>query len=314
MLPGFLRRAIVENAALKAVSFALALTLFILVRGEKETERAVRVGVAYIRPADRVLVNEVPDGVDVWVRGPWTKIKRLDPTDVDPIVIDLSRATDGELTLEASMLHVPSGLHIVSFRPPKLTLQFEHIKRLPVVAEPVGALPEGYVVERIIVEPPVVVVRGPRAPIEGMTEIRTLPLSISGKRSAFRESVALPPLPRGVTAEVESVAVDVQILEETISRTLANHPIRLDAPAGVKVPPMMTVSPTAADVTLRGGHAAMKRVDTRKIAVTVEVRLEDFAPGRSRQAKLQVDGVPEGVAVEVHPSDVTLTTGLPPGK
>src|SRR5262249_49626245 len=100
VLRALLRRWFLENAALKVVALGLAVTLFILVRGEKETERAVRVGLAYIKPTDRVLVTDVPDSMDVWVRGPWTRIKRLDPAEVDPVVVDLTKVADGDIVLD----------------------------------------------------------------------------------------------------------------------------------------------------------------------------------------------------------------------
>src|SRR5215470_14206367 len=122
MLRALLRRWILENAALKMVALVLAVTLFILVRGEKETERAVRVGVAYLKPSDRLLVTEVPDSIDVWVRGPWTRIKRLDPGDVDPVVIDLTKVPDGDVPIDERSIRLPPGLRVVSVRPSKITV------------------------------------------------------------------------------------------------------------------------------------------------------------------------------------------------
>ena len=104
----FLRRWFLENVALKSVALVLAVTLFILVRGEKETERSVRVRLAYVKPDDRTLVTEVPQTVDVWVRGPWTRIKRLDTEDIDPVVVDLAKVGDGEVTLEEVADHGPA--------------------------------------------------------------------------------------------------------------------------------------------------------------------------------------------------------------
>src|SRR5262245_1122947 len=143
MVRAFLRRWFLENAALKLVAFVLAITLFILVSGEKETERSVRVGVAYVRPTDRVLVSDVPDSVEVSLRGSWTRIKRVDPADVDPILIDLTKRGDGEVTIDDNDIRVPAGLQVVSIRPAKILVQFEHLKRVPVVPELVGATAEG---------------------------------------------------------------------------------------------------------------------------------------------------------------------------
>src|SRR5262249_32572844 len=106
MVHDLLRRWFLENVALKTVALVLAVTLFIRVRGEKETERSVKVRIAYIKPDDRVLVSDVPQTVDVWVRGPWTRIKRLDTDDIDPLVVDLTKVGDGQVTLDESSVRL----------------------------------------------------------------------------------------------------------------------------------------------------------------------------------------------------------------
>jgi len=113
----FLRRAFTENAALKTVAFILAVTLFILVRGDKETERNIPVSVAYVKPQDQTLLGDVPGSVEVRVRGPWTRIKRLDASDVDPILVDLTRAAEGELRIAEDLIHLPPGLRVASIKP-----------------------------------------------------------------------------------------------------------------------------------------------------------------------------------------------------
>jgi YbbR domain-containing protein len=200
MLRRFLRRWFFENAALKLVSLVLAVTLFILVSGEKVTERSVRVGVAYIRPSERVLVSEVPDSVEVWLRGSWTRIKRLDPGDVPAIVIDLTKRSDGDVTIDDSDIRVPAGLTVVSIRPSKLTVQFEHVKQVPVIPELVGAIAEGYVVERVAADPAAIGVRGTQRLLATLADVRTLPVSLAGKRASFQTEVALAPMPVGASS------------------------------------------------------------------------------------------------------------------
>jgi YbbR domain-containing protein len=316
-LSSILRRAFLENAALKAVAFVLAVTLFILVRGDKETERSVRVGVAYIKPQDRVAMGELPDGVDVWVRGPWTRIRRLDPSEVDPIVVDLTKLQDGEFTIEESMIRLPAGLRVATIRPARINIQFEHLKKLPVVPEPVGVPPEGFVVERIVTDPPAVTVRGSKATTDLLSDARTLPVSVMGKRKSFHQVVPLAPLPKGLSTDVDSVDVEVQIAEDSASRTLTDLPVALQPPAGARVAAGaaggLAVEPAQVTVTLRGPRKALSEVDDGKVAAVVEVRLDDYAPGRSRQALVVVEGTPPGVAVDVSPREVTLVM-RPPGK
>jgi YbbR domain-containing protein len=311
-----LGRWFVENAALKLVSLILAVTLYILVSGEKETERSLRVGVAYVRPEDRVLVSEVPDSVEVWVRGPWTRIKRLDPAGVDPIVVDLTKHADGAVRFGASDIRLPAGLEVSSIRPSSIQVQFERQKTVPVVPELVGAPPDGFIIEKVTAEPATVGVRGPVAAIAGIDDLRTLPMSVVGKRAPFRQEVALVPLGRDLITEVDTVVIDVQVVEEVRTRTLDDVPVQLRPPAGA---PRATVThleaaPASVDLVLRGGASAMREVEPREITAFVELQVEDLAPGATRSAAVVVSGTPTGVAIEVHPREISVSMPAPGSK
>jgi YbbR domain-containing protein len=315
MLRALLRRWFLENAALKMVALVLAVTLFILVRGEKETERAVKVGVAYLKPSDRQLMTEVPDSVDVWVRGPWTRIKRLDPGDVDPVVVDLTKVADGDVVLDERSIRLPPGLRVVSVRPSKITVQFEYQKRVPVLPELAGLVADGYVVQRIVPDPASATVRGPKTFVDGLVDLRTMPVSVAGKRRPFRQHVDLAPLPKGASADVDSVDIEVQIEEEVAQKTLTGLPIQLQPPIGVRssiAPQSYELLPAQVEVLLRGGRNAIKQVDDRRVTAMVELHIEDLTPGRTRTAPVLVRGIPQGVAVEVHPSEISLSL-RPPG-
>lgn len=306
----FLRRWFLENVALKSVALVLAVTLFILVRGEKETERSVRVRLAYVKPDDRTLVTEVPQTVDVWVRGPWTRIKRLDTEDIDPVVVDLAKVGDGEVTLDEASIRLPVGLRVVSIRPSKIAVMFEYQKRVPVAPEVVGAPADGYTVHTITAVPPAVIVRGPKAYIDGLVDVRTLPISVTAKRTAFHSRVSLAPLPHGASLDVDAVDLEVAIEEEVAQKTLPTMPIQLTPPAGVKVslaPSNYNVTPPTVEVLLRGGKNAIKQVDDRKVTAIVELHIEDMTPAAARVAPVVVRGTPPGVAIEVHPSEITVS-------
>ena len=306
-----LRRMFLENAALKMVALVLAVTLFILVRGEKETERSVKVRIAYVKPDDRVLVSEVPQTVDVWVRGPWTRIKRLESDDIDPVIVDLTKVGDGTLTLDESTVRLPAGLRVVSIRPSKIQLLFEYEKRVAVAPELVGAPPDGFIVRGIYSDPPAVTVRGKKPYIDGLVDVRTLPLSATGKRQSFHQRASLAPLARGASADVTSVDVRVDVEEEVAQKTLSNLSIQLVQPLGIKNPLSLSsyeVDPQMVEVVLRGAKNAIKQVDDRKVTAMVQIHIEDLAPSASRMAPVLVRGTPPGVAIDVHPSEIKLST------
>ena len=300
-----LRRAFIDNAPLKGVAMILAITLFILVRGDKDTERSVRVALAVVRPEGRVLVANPPDEVEVTLRGPWTRIKRLNPKDVDPIVVDLSKVDDGDVTIDESMLHIPAGLRVAAIKPARFAVAFEHVRKLPVVAEPAGAPAEGYIVSKIVADPAVVSVRGVKTVLDGLHDLRTLPVPVASKRDSFHAQVALAPLPRGATAADDLIDVDVTIVEQAAAKTLGAVTVVARPPPGVPRPPNLQVIPPRVEVVLRGGAAAMRQVKPDEVIAVVDIHPEDLGQ-RQRRARVTVEGLPEGVAAEVHPKEVVL--------
>ena len=112
-----LRTIFLENLGLKIVSLILAITVFVLVRGEKDAQTGGFVKVIYSYPSDRVLVTDAPDRVRISVRGPWSRINRFNERDIDPIRIDLGAASSGEFKFQDDMIKLPPGLRVASFNP-----------------------------------------------------------------------------------------------------------------------------------------------------------------------------------------------------
>jgi hypothetical protein len=251
----------------------------------------------------------VPDTIEVWVRGSWTRIKRLDNNDVDPIVVDLTKHTDGEIRFEADDIRLPAGLKVASIRPTSIHVSFERIKRVPVLPELVGAPPEGFIVEQVAAEPAAIGVRGGESAVAGISEVRTLAVSVAGKRGPFRLRVALAPMPGGVVADADTVDVDVQIVEELKTQRLPAVPVKIRPPPGAARPPsaVFDATPPVVDITLRGGAAAMKRLDPSQIGASVEAQIGDYVAGAGRAVPVLVSGTPPGVAIEVFPREISLT-------
>src|SRR5262245_32888133 len=119
-----LRTVFVEDALLKGVSFALALVLFVVVRGDKDAATATYAKVIYVLPEDKVLVSDPVTEVRLGIRGPWTRISRLTESDVGAIHVDLGRAQNGDHSFTEDMIKLPVGLRLTSITPPSVKLRF----------------------------------------------------------------------------------------------------------------------------------------------------------------------------------------------
>ena len=84
------------------------------------------------------------------------------------------------------------------------------VRALRIAPDVRGEPASGYVVERVVVEPPAVQVVGPRSTIERRETVTTAPVDVSGRRETVADNVALalpdtlrPLRPTGVRVTVQ---------------------------------------------------------------------------------------------------------------
>ncbi len=310
-LRDFLRRAFLDNAALKLVALLLSLTLFIVVRGDRDTAISFYLPVAYSETEGRVMTSRPVDGVRVTVTGPWTRVRKFDERQIEPLRVDLSKLADGEYVFAEDLIAVPPGLRVTAINPPSIQLAFEERASKVVAVRPQfeGALARGYLLGEVSVTPSHVTVRGPKSIIDALSEVKTRPITIEGRTDGGEERVALEPTESHL-AVVDKASIDVRyrVIEE--QGLLALGPLRVDirpvAGQGVAPPPSAAVAPAKVKLYLRGAKNALDRLDPSEVSTYVTWHTEDARAQSSRAARVIVEGVPAGVAIDVDPRDVTL--------
>lgn len=302
----WLRGAFADNLGLKLLALILALTVYLLVNTDEQREINARVRVAFLLPADKVLVSERVDEVRVTVRGPWRRIKRFDEREIDRIDLDLTHVTGGEIAIDPEMIDLPRGLEITSIEPRVIRVAFEDAaqKQVPVIPTFAGRPLYGYqVVEsRTTTDPPTVTVRGAAGIVSALDGVRAQQIRVDGRSDAFVARVPVAP-PQGVQVSPEEVEVTVEIDEELVTRRLASVPVTLRGATAGFDPDRWTVTPATVDVVLTGGLVPVERwMDAGVVAI---VALPPDA-GRSMALQVVVSGAPPGVGVRVTPEKVVV--------
>jgi hypothetical protein len=305
----FLRRALVDNAALKLVALLLSLTLFIVVRGDRDTSISFHVPVAYTETEGRVMTSRPLDSVRVTVRGPWTRLRKFDPP-AEPVHVDLASVSDGEYVFPDDAVKVPPGLR-VAYDPPSIRLQFEERATKVVAVKPdfEGQPARGYALGDVTITPSHVSVRGPKSIVDAMSEVHTGPIKIDGDTTGGEERVSLEPTEPHVTiVDRQTIEVRYRIVEELGMLVLG--PLRVEihpAPGLALAAPASTATdPARVKLTLRGAKNILDRVDPSEVATYVTWHAEDARSNAPRPARVIVEGVPAGIAIDVDPRDVTL--------
>lgn len=300
-------RAFTEDIPLKIVALVIAVGLFVVVRSDKDAATSVFVRIVYTLPTDRVLVSDPVSEVKVAVRGPWTRIQRLDERELDPVRIDLSHTRDSVLHFSESMVTLPPGLRVVSMTPTQTKLDFEPRAERELPVQPVleGQPQEGFRVTAITVEPDRVRVAGPKRIIQRMERVTTRPFRIADATGAVRDTIGLEALPRGSQyVDANTVTVTADVRPAIVERALEGVPVR---PIGLTHVDG-ELDPRVATVILRGPSDLVRRVSPTSIQLSVDARLEDSRPPALFKKRVDVAGLPSGVAAEVRPDSVLLST------
>jgi len=299
-------RMFTDELPIKVLSMVLAVTLFVLVRNDKDATSGAYVKVIYTLPEDRVLVSDPVPEVKVSVRGPWTKLQHLDRS-IEPIRIDLTKTHAPEVRIDDDLVKVPAGVRVASITPSEIHVEFEPrvVREVPVQPILEGQPAEGYRVAKVTAEPAHVRVDGAKSAVDAIERVPTRPLRIADVRGPVKGDVALeaPPLhTRFLESTTVMVKADVQ--PAMVEKVFEDMPVKVVGLTRMDG----TVDPPTAKLTLRGPSVLLGDVSDKTVSLRVEASLIDGRPPAKYLRSLTVSGLPAGVAAEVQPDQVMLTT------
>jgi YbbR domain-containing protein len=184
-----------RHPGLKIVSVILAALLWLLVSGEQDVERALRVPLEFTNlPRQLELVGEPPSLVDVRVRGSSGTISRVAAAEL-AAVLDVRDAKDGprRFNLKTADVRAPFGVEVIQVAPASVELTFEEsgTKIVPIMVRTAGDPAPGFVVSAIAVDPPNVTVNGPVSALSGVKEATTDPVSVNNAKASVTETVTI---------------------------------------------------------------------------------------------------------------------------
>jgi len=256
---GRARGLVFENLNLKVLSVLLAVLIFLVVRRDNVREFAIDVPLGLANtPAGWVFVGEMPEQLQVRVRGRWSGIRDLMTERGRKIVADLRDYRDGErLPFDHRIIQqqlAVAGVEVLSVRPSALDVRLERVarKRVPVQVSTTGEPMYGFQVgaRGLKVSPRTVEVSGPASQVRRVSHVRAVPVDLTGADTDLRvQSALLGVAGRHVKLSVEEVTVAVKLVEREIKRTL---PPRAIVVRGCPERRRCILEPSDAKVTVRG--------------------------------------------------------------
>ncbi len=213
----FLHRHVFHNLGLKLISLALAVGVWLAVARDPVAEIAVDVAIEFRDiPQNLEISSESIPKAQIRLRGPERVIRRLEPADVYA-EIELNGLKPGERTfdLTAQQIHEPSELEVVQVVPSQFHLSFDTrlTRQVPVQPRVAGTFAPGYGIERVVVDPPIITISGPKKHVEAVTSAITDPIDVSGAISQIavrRHAYVSDPLIQVASPDPVQVTVIMQ--------------------------------------------------------------------------------------------------------
>ncbi len=274
MLTHLLRQYFYEDKSLTLISLIIAIVLWGAV-SKQETISNTLLGV----PIDYI---DLPPGLDIAnddfarsanirVKGPKDTIEAL-RSDLLAIKISLSTTKPGErvIALTTSDVTNPPNVEIVSLEPQRTRLTIEPIieRQVKVNARFTGKISDDYESTAVSVNPSTVNIRGAESRVKNIDEITTEPISLSGHRSNFVESLNLDVRdPKVNVVGSPTIEVRVEIGQIRIERELTNVPIHI-TPSTEKV----TITPVTVTVQLEGRKSFIENLSPPDVSAMIDVK------------------------------------------
>jgi YbbR domain-containing protein len=295
-----------RNPGLKVLSVVIAVLLWLTVSGEQPMVRSLRVPLEFQNQPNNLEITDVsPATVDVRVRGASGVLGHLAAGDV-VAVVDLALARPGRriFHLSPNQVTVPWGIEVLQVTPAELPLEFEQSesRSVPIVPNVDGRPADGYVVDKISVEPPVVTVVGPKSAVAQLKEAMTEMVSVAGAERAVKERVAIGLQAPGVRlVSTKSAMVTVAVTPAPIDRSVEGVPVRArNTPPGL----VAQMTPAVVTVVARGSKQILATLVPDSIVAFAELA------GRGRgqyNLQVQVDPGQNLEILRIDPAVVRVT-------
>ena len=187
------KEMLVGNMGFKLLSIAIAVSLwfFITYRGQSETTVDSQLEFKNMPQGLEILKQSVKK-VTVNIRA-LKCLGSLKPADVR-VMVDLSNGKKGEASyyFDTADVKIPANVKILRIDPTyvRVTLDESLSREIEIKPYVVGQPAKGYEIYKITVNPPVVLVEGPKAEMARLSILRTEPLDITGRAIVSRKIFA----------------------------------------------------------------------------------------------------------------------------
>ncbi|MCB9666025.1 MAG: YbbR-like domain-containing protein [Alphaproteobacteria bacterium] len=264
-------RALVDDPFTKLAALLLAFAAWLWVQYQETDKGLVRVGLEFRLPDGLVTLDDPTLWKVAQVEGPRVAVRRARNATAS-ITVDLTTETLGPVVrvLDPGQVEgLPGGVRVEGFTDEgevRVTLDEVLRRRVAVLPQFVGRPAEHHQLGRTLLEPDVVEVEGARSRVEGVVDVRTVPIDVSGWTEDTRLAVQLD-LPRGIRP-VEPWKGTAQVAVASLLTVQRFDEVRVVVPAPGWEP---GDGFDRISVQLRGPRDAVRQIPPQQVLAVVEL-------------------------------------------
>lgn len=313
------QRLFADNIVLKIASLVIAVSLFVVVRGDKGREIEVQVPVVLANIAENdVFVGEMPQTVQVRVRDRWSRLARLLEKNLTPYRVDIRGFTNGSVYV-FDREHIKNvlgieGITVLAVYPSEFTVKTEPKveKVVPVRLTLVGTARKGYDVppDKAFGVPDRLRIWGAKTSVEKTTELATYPIDISTLTRDARIDMQLQkPSAPFLYLDADRVRVDIAVREIPGRSSFKEQVVNIrNCPEGY----VCRVEPATVSMSLAGPLPTIFRIEDGEIKTQVTVDASDFDSSVERHPGIKpLCDIPSDLECRLQPKSVSLIVSTP---
>ncbi len=294
-----------QNWGIAALSLALAVSLWVYVTDQNDSERTARVpGSVPVEcvnvPASKAVSPPCTDQtVIVRVRAPDSAIDELTSGDFTATA-DLTNVEGDTGTVRVAVDPLEPDVTVIDVSPAEITIRLEELtsRSVPIRTRLVGPPPRGFEVAGTTLEPEEAVVSGPASLVARVAAVEA-DLNLTGVNASFTQTLLLTARDdqgadlKNLTVDPESVQVAVEMRQLEFSATFIVEPVITGSPAQGYVATGLAIEPQF--VTITGTADVFQTLDPTAGIQTEPISIDRATADVVRPATLRV---PEGARVE----------------
>ncbi len=187
-------------------------------------------------------------------------------------LIDLNHAESGNnaIPINRKNLKLPARITINRIIPfiVNIRLEKELIKKLPVSVKYTGVPATGYFLDKVVIKPDKIILKGPEKILEKMESVKTSPVNISGLTKSFRKQVIFDFNENVTSKSGDMVIASFNIKERKVLQKLKGINV---AGKGTKF--SYEIVPSTIDLEINGPSKIIKKTgNISKISVYIDLK------------------------------------------